>query len=246
MFGLAQSPFILLFLLIFMLSAVASTELSYEALHLFLFLIIFWEGFLFNFLSMEQHTESSIIKELRRYFQNGYNYRIDNAFIFGYDWESDFFCTNREGWAFEFEVKISRADFKADLKKKKHEIFIKGTYQKQTTFDRENKKWNTAETEKKFIPNRFYYVVPEGMITKEEVPEYAGLIYINSCANIIKRAPFIHRRKLEVRHKLCDKFYNRWIDERRRNNLLAYDHKQLIDKVEKFNEKYPDDQIFIF
>jgi len=192
---------------------------------------------------MEQHTESSIIKKLRSYFQNGYSYQISNAFIFAHDWESDFFCTNREGWAFEFEVKISRADFKADVSKNKHEAFKTGCITRPTNWDRENNKWNRIPIAKAFIPNRFYYAVPEGLITKEEVPEYAGLITVGSYAKIIKRAPFIHRRKLEFRKILCDKFYHRWEYERRRNQLLNYDHKQLIERVKKFNEKYPDDKI---
>lgn len=182
----------------------------------------------------KKHTEATIIKELRRYFQNGYNYRIDNAYIFSYDWESDFFCTNREGYGFEFEVKISRADFKADLKKNKHEIFKKGSYT-------QNHNGTSKEIEKKFIPNRFYYVVPEGLITKDEVPEYAGLITVGNYMSIIKRAPFIHRRKLDFRKCLCDKFYNRWIDEKRRNNLLNYDQKEIIKKIEKLREKYPNE-----
>ena len=183
---------------------------------------------------MKKHTEATIIKELRRYFQNGYSYRIDNAFIFSYDWESDFFCTNREGYSFEFEVKISRADFKADLKKNKHQLFTKGTFT-------QTHNGNSKEIEKKFIPNRFYYAVPEGLITKEEVPEYAGLITVGSHISIIKRAPFIHRRKLEFRKTLCDKFYHRWIEERRRNNLMAYDKDLLVKKIEKFIEKYPNE-----
>lgn len=173
---------------------------------------------------MKQHTEGSIIKILRRYFQNGYTYRLDNAFIFSHDWESDFFFINRDGWSFEVEVKVSLSDFRADFKKKKHEIFKTGYYT-----DRDNKK-----IEKKFIPNRFYYAVPEGLVDVKDIPEYAGLITVNEYElKIVKRAPFIHRRKIDFRRVLCDKFYNRWIDCIRANNLLLRDYKQLKIKVEK-------------
>lgn len=179
----------------------------------------------------DKHTEATIIKELRRRFQNGYNYRIDNAFIFGYDWESDFFCINRDGWAFEFEVKTSRSDFKADMKKPKHEIFKTGYY---TQTHRSNGVDVSKQIEKKFIPNRFYYAVPCGLISKDEIPEYAGLITIDNLSlKIVRRAPFIHRRKLEFRKVLCDKFYNRWIEERRKNNLMQYDIKQMEKKIER-------------
>ena len=186
---------------------------------------------------MNTHTEGSIIKELRRYFQNGYTYRVDNAFIFSCDWESDFFCMNREGWTFEFEVKISRSDFKADLKKNKHEIFKTGFV---TQTHEHNGEIIFKQVGKQFIPNRFYYAVPVGLIAKEEVPEYAGLITVGNFANIIKRAPFIHRRKLEVRKILCDKFYHRWLEERRKGAMLEYDHKKLKENVEKMRAKYPE------
>jgi hypothetical protein len=182
------------------------------------------------------HTEGSIQKELRSYFQNGYNYQISNAFIFGIDWESDFFCVNREGWAFEFEVKVSRSDFKADLKKKRHQILLSGLNIPQ---------WNANYTGrvKNFIPNRFYYVVPKGLVTLAELPEYAGLIEVENYLNFTKRAPFIHRRKLELRKTLCDKFFHRYLEQRRKTALMEFDYKQLKKRLTVLKEKYPNEFI---
>ena len=196
---------------------------------------------------MEVHTEATIIRRLRSYFNNGYNYRIDNAYIFAPDWESDFFCVSRSGYAIEFEVKISKADFLSDFKKKKHEIFKTG-FQTDRRATRVNGLWQETEKkiEKKFIPNQFYYAVPEGLITVSDVPEYAGLITINhNGVNIIKRAPYIHKRKLELRKRLCDKFYNRWLNELRRNNLLDYDYKNIKKLVKNLKEKYPNENIWL-
>lgn len=58
-------------------------------------------------------------------------------------------------------------------------------------------------------PNRFFYAVPEGLIKKEEVPAYAGLIYIHDrySVEIVKDAPFLHKRKLDLKGVLLEKFY---------------------------------------
>jgi len=61
---------------------------------------------------------------------------------------------------------------------------------------------------KNFVPNKFFYAVPDGLIDKKEVPKYAGLIYIkNGMAEIVKRAPFLHKRSNNLKHILLDKFY---------------------------------------
>lgn len=164
---------------------------------------------------MKDHSEATIIKALRSYFQNGYNYRIENAFIFS--WECDFFCTNRDHYSFEFEVKISRSDFKNDLKKKKHEYLNSGIHPL-----------------KAYLPNRFYYAVPKGLVSVSEVPSYAGLIYVDGFVSIEKRAPFIHKNKHDYRRILCDKFYHRWIEQRRENGRLSHEHDMLKKRVERF------------
>jgi len=56
-------------------------------------------------------------------------------------------------------------------------------------------------------PNRFYYACPEGLIKPEEVPVYAGLIYVSHYATIVKQAPFIHKRVMDLSKVLLEKFY---------------------------------------
>lgn len=60
----------------------------------------------------------------------------------------------------------------------------------------------------KFLPNKFFYAVPTGLISKEEVPEYAGLLYIDENLNVtkVKDGKFLHKDKLEVT-KLFNKMY---------------------------------------
>ena len=59
------------------------------------------------------------------------------------------------------------------------------------------------------LPNKFFYAVPAGLIKKEEVPEYAGLLYINEDLSVtkIKDGKFIHKDVLKP-EKLFQKTYN--------------------------------------
>jgi hypothetical protein len=80
--------------------------------------------------------------------------------------ECDILKVTLSGYATEYEIKISRSDFKADLKKKhKHDSrFVK----------------------------QIYYVVPFEMLNfaKEHVPEYAGLAFVkNGKVNYLNNAP---------------------------------------------------------
>lgn len=61
-------------------------------------------------------------------------------------------------------------------------------------------------------PNQFWYAVPEGLVKPEEVPAYAGLIYCmkSGYAKVHRRAPFLHKRKLDLTAKLLQKYYNLW------------------------------------
>lgn len=68
-------------------------------------------------------------------------------------------------------------------------------------------------------PNRFYYAVPKDLIKVSEIPVYAGLIYVDGySSNVIKQAPFLHKRVLDIKAILLEKFY--------------YETKQLRRKVE--------------
>jgi hypothetical protein len=183
---------------------------------------------------MEKHSEESIIELLRFRFINGIRYKLSNAYIFKHDWETDFFIQQHaSGYCYEIEIKISRSDFLADqLKKDKHSILKTGTYVEPV------RKWNTdirkfEVVENKVVqhalrPNRFYYCVPDGMISPAELPSYAGLMYVrNSNIITVKEAPFIHKEKLKLEQRLCNKFYHYWINSKSELNLLQHDHQML-------------------
>ena len=64
------------------------------------------------------------------------------------------------------------------------------------------------------LPNKFFYAVPNGLISKDEVPEYAGLIYVNDDLSItkVKDGKFIHRQLLDI-SKLWNKIYYAYLRE---------------------------------
>lgn len=100
--------------------------------------------------------------------------------------ECDLLAISKSDLIYEYEIKTTISDFKADQKKiTKHQNLkhkITGTY----------KDWTT-------IPNYFYYTTPKEISNtiKELLPNYAGLISIDKNKNIetIKKAPKLHNLK---------------------------------------------------
>ncbi len=109
----------------------------------------------------------------------------------------------------EFEIKISRTDFKNDFKNKPIKHIILGG-----ELLCNNK--NCAPT------SYFNYAVPEGLIGAEEVPDYAGLIYITPLhrCKIIKPAPKLSKEKITLEQEngimrgCCFRMWNMIIGEK--------------------------------
>jgi len=101
--------------------------------------------------------------------------------------ECDVISISKSNFIYEYEVKISRSDFKADFKKEKHKLML----EKASVIDSNiNDVWY-------YTPNYFYFVVPLNLVSIDEIPEYAGLIYINELLGFetIKKAPLLHKIK---------------------------------------------------
>ena len=82
---------------------------------------------------------------------------------------------------------------------------------------------NFREFKNEKLPNKFFYAVPTGLIKEEEIPEYAGLLYVNEDGTIdkIKDAGFIHKEKLDMM-RLFNKTYYSY--ERELNNKLKCEY----------------------
>lgn len=179
-------------------------------------------------MSSVKHTEKSIAQHLRVYYSGNSRYRINNVFVFY--WESDFFVLRQNGYICDYEIKITRSDYFADFKKlTKHEILPKGHYTG----------WKGKIVDS-IRPNKFYFVVPKDLIKKEEVPAYAGLIYVSETGQLtfVKEAPFLHRNIVEVHKTLADKFYHRWNDSNFESRRLAHENKVLRQQIERLKTQH--------
>ena len=175
-----------------------------------------------------------IYKEIEKWFIN-HNHRFRNKYIFKSDWESDFFCVSDSDYCIEVEVKVSKGDFKADFKKEKHTFFKQVllnepyfiTKKAETHKYEQEILWDEKigvvkygykpypctpikiyETQTVCAPNKFWYAMPEGLVTVNEIPSYAGLMTISEGGGVLikKPAPFIHKRKLDIAKLLFDKY----------------------------------------
>ncbi len=94
-------------------------------------------------------------------------------------WECDMFSTTRDGFMVEHEIKVTVADFKRDLAKRAYRRTDPMAPGREMCM-----KHAELEAGKTTGPTRFFYVVPSGMIDRDDVPKWAGLIY----ADDLKRA----------------------------------------------------------
>lgn len=197
---------------------------------------------------VEKYTEKKIQALLESRFDIGnVRYTVSNLYLFRHDWETDFLVVQRNSeYCYEIEIKISRSDFFNDFKKiDKHSILKEGIYMKKkyrypidpNTGKKFSEKYFAPE-KWDYRPNKFYYCVPEGLIKPEEVPDYAGLMYATPMGIItVKEAKFIHKEKLKLRDKLCDKFYFYWKDSEKAIAILENQNKKYEDKIKLLQEK---------
>lgn len=103
--------------------------------------------------------------------------------------ECDLVSINKNQYAVEYEVKISKSDFFADFKKRKHEMF------------------NDPFVYDYRMPAYFYYATPKDLVQVDDVPKHAGLVYVYETVRtydsrpvrhyeIKKRAPRIHKERI--------------------------------------------------
>lgn len=59
-------------------------------------------------------------------------------------------------------------------------------------------------------PNQLYFACPKDLIKPEEIPAYAGLMYCGDDITVIKKAPYIHKVKQDMKSALLKKFYHLW------------------------------------
>ena len=87
-------------------------------------------------------------------------------------------------------------------------------------------------------PNYFYYATPPDLIKEEDVPEYAGLVYVNQWGgiSIVKKAPCLHKEKIDdATLNLGEKFYYNMVHWRNKfkkeNREREYAQKRLLEEI---------------
>lgn len=141
--------------------------------------------------------------------------------------EADVISITKSGFVNEFEIKLSRSDFNADFRNKewKHRSMKE---RKGPTIDiRYKTTWFHCA-------NKFWFVVPENLITLDEIPEYAGLIYINKNAlSIIKNAPRLHAHKAteELYKKIAHNLMNKLIYGGSYMNYKRNEHLKRLEQI---------------
>jgi hypothetical protein len=159
------------------------------------------------------------------------------------NWEFDVLSVSKSDMVYEFEIKISRADFKADIKKKCRYYNDNGITLTKHEYYADPR--NHIST-----PNYYSYVCPDGLIKLAEVPLAAGLYYVVDGELVEKRRPKRLHKHIHDRTKLVEKIC-RLTSERlflggarmtfeNRNTATAYDKyiiKELVHQLKLNQDK---------
>lgn len=128
-------------------------------------------------------------------------------------WECDILAVTKALFMYEYEIKVSVSDFKADAKKGGEMSWGQGGRVRLQT-----KHEKLAAGDKKG-PSNFWFIVPDNLIAVEDIPDFAGLIYAvdgNHGVRLIeqKKAPRLHKHKMErieldrIRRNLYWRYWN--------------------------------------
>lgn len=110
--------------------------------------------------------------------------------------ECDVFELTEAGYFREYEIKLTLSDFKADQNK-----WLK-TYDRIRRIEITHAKHEMLKHGDRRGPCQFWYVAPVGLLSPEIVPQWCGLIEIETSANRrlwetkeLKPAPKLHKQK---------------------------------------------------
>ena len=132
-------------------------------------------------------------------------------------WECDLLEITEAGYWREYEIKLTRADFRADQEKTR-EVLPRAYGQPVV---RERKHQLLASTQRG--PCQFYYVLPTGLIAPTELPSWAGLLEFsetpgrarpwNIHTRLVVQAPRRHADKIDpaVERHARGVVYWRWM-----------------------------------
>ena len=159
-------------------------------------------------------------------------------------WEMDLFRLLDTGYLHEYEIKTSRADFKNDFKKSTHDVIYHRDKPFSECLEKTNFRKKHEELESgKYVANKFFFVVPENLVSAEECPNYAGLIYYveDEYGRVFfkqeKPAKFIHKNKYDVDYKsICKSLSYRGFGQTLKVRNLTAQNKELKNNRKKIEK----------
>lgn len=138
-----------------------------------------------EFVLMRQHMKATIMP---RFTPSGW-------------WECDVCEITRAGYMREYEIKMTRTDFKVDAEKAR-EVW-NGSYSQPHPRPIE-KKHDLLSAGDPRGPTMFYFVTPKGLLRPEEIPVWAGWIEVArshgssyAYSHTLKPAPRLHKVKVK-------------------------------------------------
>ena len=151
----------------------------------------------------------------------GHGYFAPNIYHFPGPWESDFISVTKAGYIHEYEIKCSRSDYEADFEKSRRKVYRGGRVIREAETRHE---WLRKPHNGVHKPNYFWFVMPDGMVPVEDVPEHCGLIYcVGRSGGIrleeIRSAPRLHTEKMpkekyvEIGRKMMYRFWTMAIEK---------------------------------
>jgi hypothetical protein len=149
--------------------------------------------------------------------------------VYAGSFEADIMELSKSGYATEYEVKVTRADFRNDAKK-------------QRTYAARPPESKYGILQEGGRVNRFCYIVPDGLIAKSDIPDFAGLVYAERISAgyyshekgfyskekisfiTVKAAPLLTKEKISEKmiQKCLESTYYRFHEYRRRNAYREY------------------------
>jgi hypothetical protein len=134
-------------------------------------------------------------KEIQKTFFKSYGKEyemvVPNAYL---DWklnEMDILARKKSGFIEEFEIKVSKSDYKAD-------------YKKMVTVNGEKVLKHKALKSGDCHCNRFSFLIPEGLLDISEIPEEYGVYFVKEADYLpnghyiwcVRKGKILHRRKI--------------------------------------------------
>lgn len=151
-----------------------------------------------------------------------------------YNWfECDVLSFTSAGYMHEYEIKVSRSDFKADFKKEtriRNPKWARGSSEEPLFLDK--RKHHLLEARCLDSPNYFWFVTPENLLDIGDIPEYAGWMEVypslrgGTVTQILRPAPKLHSTKpsSKIRDRIKENSFYRYqqayfIDNCKRNRI---------------------------